>query len=120
MKRIAIAAASAILLAGPAAWAGGADVVGARATKTGVSWRFDVTVRHSDAGWDHYADAWRVVGADGTVYGIRTLYHPHVEEQPFTRSLGGVQIPAGVGSVTIEARDSVHGWGGATVVVKLP
>ena len=119
MIRKAIVGALAMMMA-TSAWAGGADVVGAKATKTGGSWRFDVTVRHADAGWDHYADAWRVVGPDGTVYGTRTLYHPHVDEQPFTRSLAGVAIPAGVNSVTIEARDSVHGWGGKRAVVNLP
>ena len=99
--------------------AGPADVIDAKATKTGGGWRFDVTVQHADTGWDHYADAWRVVGPDGTVYGTRTLYHPHVDEQPFTRSLSGVSIPAGVTSVTIESHDSVHGWGGATAKVSL-
>jgi len=101
------------------AWAGAADVLKATATKSGGGWRFDVTVKHADTGWDHYADAWRVVGPDGTVYGTRTLYHPHVDEQPFTRSLSGVSIPAGVTSVTVESRDSVHGWGGAKATVKL-
>ena len=99
--------------------AGPADVIDAKATKTGGGWRFDVTVRHGDTGWEHYADAWRVVGPDGAVLGTRTLYHPHVDEQPFTRSLTGVSIPAGVTSVTIESHDKVHGWGGRTVVVPL-
>jgi len=101
------------------AWAGEADVLQAKASKSGGGWRFDVTVKHADTGWDHYADAWRVVGPDGTVYGTRTLYHPHVDEQPFTRSLSGVSIPAGVASVTVESHDSVHGWGGASTTVKL-
>ena len=108
----------AILVAGHA-MAGPADVIDAKATKTGSGWRFDVTVRHGDTGWEHYADAWRVVGPNGEVFGTRTLYHPHVDEQPFTRSLTGVSIPAGVTSVTIESHDKVHGWGGRTVVVPL-
>ena len=105
-------------LAVPAA-AGEADVVEAKATKTGTTWRFDVTVRHNDKGWDHYGDAWRVLAPDGTVLGTRTLYHPHVDEQPFTRSLAGVAVPSGINTVTIEARDSVHGWGGKTIKVDL-
>lgn len=117
MKLIAMGLIAA-LLSGPAL-AGESDVVRAKAEKKGGSWTFHVTVQHADTGWDHYADAWRVVGPDGTVYGTRTLYHPHVDEMPFTRSLSGVSIPAGVGSVTIEARDSVHGWGGVTTVVNL-
>lgn len=106
------------MLVGPA-FAGDAAIVGASATWQGSAWRFDVTVRHADTGWSHYADAWRVVGPDGSVYGTRTLYHPHVDEQPFTRSLSGVSIPAGITSVTIEAHDSVHGWGGPSVTVNI-
>lgn len=92
------------------AMAGDVEILGAKAGKSGSVWRFDVTVAHADTGWDHYADAWRVVGPDGEVYGTRILAHPHVNEQPFTRSLGGVAIPNGVTAVKIEARDSVHGW----------
>ena len=109
----------AVLVAPGAALAGEADVLRATAESKGGSWTFRVTVQHADTGWDHYADAWRVVGPDGTVYGTRTLYHPHVDEQPFTRSLSGVSIPAGVTSVTVESHDSVHGWGGAKTTVPL-
>lgn len=104
----------------PAASAGEADVVKAVATpESSGTWRFDVTVRHDDAGWDHYADAWEVRLADGTVLGTRTLLHPHDNEQPFTRSLSGVEIPDGVDEVEIYARDSVHGWGGVVETVTL-
>ncbi|MEO1469325.1 MAG: hypothetical protein AAFV86_09720 [Pseudomonadota bacterium] len=99
--------------------AGPAEVVAAEAVASGATWRFSATVRHGDTGWDHYADAWRVVGPDGTVYGTRELLHPHVDEQPFTRSLSGVAIPEGVDRVRVEARDSVHGWGGPSVEVTL-
>lgn len=54
------------------------------------------------------------------VYGIRDLLHDHADEQPFTRSLGGVEIPEDTGTVVVEARDLVNGWGGATMVVDLP
>ena len=108
-----------VLLLTTPAWAGDTEIVGAKASKSGSTWRFDVTLRHGDTGWDHYADAWRVVGPDGTIYGTRTLYHPHVDEQPFTRSLAGVSIPAGVDQVVIEARDNVHGWAGKKFTVKL-
>ena len=98
-----------LFLAAPA-FAGDAVVTEAKAVKSGDTWRFSVTIAHGDTGWDHYADAWRVVDADSGVLGTRILHHPHVEEQPFTRSLSGVAIPAGTTSVWIEARDSVHGW----------
>lgn len=100
--------------------AGGADVVAAEAERTGDTWRFAVTVAHGDTGWEHYADAWRIVGEDGTVYGTRPLAHPHVTEQPFTRSLSGVRIPDDVGVVLIEARDKVHGWSGERLELALP
>lgn len=112
------AAALAACLSAPAI-AGEADVLSATASRTGESWRFEVTVRHDDEGWEHYADQWRVLAPDGTVLAERELLHPHVGEQPFTRSLDGIAIPPGTGSVTVEARDSVHGRGGATVTVDL-
>jgi hypothetical protein len=115
-----VAILTALALGTAPALAGPADVLEVEARSSGGGWSFDVTVQHGDTGWEHYADAWRVVGADSTVYGTRTLYHPHVGEQPFTRSLSGVAIPAGVATVTVEAHDSVHGWGGAVVEVALP
>ena len=119
MRQFAIL--TALALSAAPALAGLADVLKVEARSSGNdSWSFDVTVEHADAGWDHYADAWRVVGPDGAVHGTRTLYHPHVDEQPFTRSLSGVAIPEGVDTVTVEAHDSVHGWGGAAVEVTLP
>lgn len=84
----------------------------ASASQVGGSWRFDVTLSHPDTGWDHYADAWRVLDPDGNELGIRVLLHPHVQEQPFTRSLSSVTIPAGVTEVLIEARCLVDGWSG--------
>lgn len=80
---------------------------------------FDVTISSPYDSPDRYADAWRVTGADGTVYGIRELLHDHASEQPFTRSLGGVEIPENVDEVVVEARDLVNGWGGETMRVPL-
>jgi hypothetical protein len=48
------------------------------------------------------------------------LGHDHQSEQPFTRYLSGVTIPQGVHEVTIEGRDQISGWGGATVMVPVP
>lgn len=100
--------------------AGEADVVGVEAVQTAPgTWRFDVTVRHADTGWDHYADRFDIVAPDGTVLGERILAHPHVDEQPFTRSLGGVAVPDGITSVTVRAHDNVHGLGGAEMTIEL-
>lgn len=102
------------------AFAGEADVVDVKITGSGERFNFSVTLKHADEGWDHYADKWEVVGPDGTIYGTRVLAHPHVDEQPFTRSLSGVEIPAGIGKVTVRAGDSVHGFGGREMEVTLP
>ena len=99
--------------------AGEVQIVKATAEKQRSSWVFNVTLKHGDTGWDHYADAWRVVTEDGKELGTRTLYHPHVDEQPFTRSLGDVQIPAGINVVYIEAHDKVHGWSKQRYKVKI-
>lgn len=97
-----------------------ADVVAVRGypLKNGT-WRFDVTVRHADEGWNHYASGWEIVGPDGQPIAKRVLRHPHVKENPFTRSLPGVKIPSGVEKVTVRAKDKVHGYGGAEQVVNL-
>ena len=89
------------------------------AKQNGDTWRFDVTIRHPDTGWDDYADGWRVLDMDGTELGMRVLHHPHVNEQPFTRSLGGVVIPEGTTQVQIQARDNVGGWSDDTAVINL-
>lgn len=108
-------------LAAAPAWAGKADVLGVEVQQGGNgAFAFSVTVRHADEGWDHFADRWEVVAPDGKVLGTRVLAHPHVDEQPFTRSLGGVVIPAEIREVTVRARDSKHGWGGKTMTVSLP
>lgn len=118
MRDLVIAAVLAVMPG--LALAGEADVVDVSATPTGEeTWRFDVTIRHADEGWDHYADAWDVVAPDGTVLGTRTLYHPHVDEQPFRRSLSGVKIPEIITFVHVRARDSVHDYGGAQRRVEL-
>ncbi len=97
------------------------DVVAATASREGADdLRFDVTVSSPYDSPDRYADAWRVRGPDGSVYGVRELLHDHAGEQPFTRSLDGVEVPEGVEVVTIEARDLANGWGGATVDVRVP
>ena len=105
---------------GQAAVASEADVIDAKITKSGSgTYSISATLRHADTGWDHYADGWDVVAPDGTVLGTRKLLHPHVDEQPFTRSLSGVAIPDGTEFVIIRAHDKVHGTGGAEFRINL-
>lgn len=105
--------------ASAAAHAGDVEVVAVTFDKQGGTWSVNTTLRHADSGWDHYADAWRVVTVDGRVLGTRTLYHPHVDEQPFTRSLSGIAIPGSTTVVFVEAHDKVHGWSRQRVRVDL-
>ena len=74
------------------------------------SWTVSVTLLHDDMGWDHYADKWRLVDSNGTVLGERVLLHPHDNEQPFERSVSGIDIPEGASHLYVEAHDTVHGW----------
>lgn len=85
-------------------------VMGAEAQRVGMGWRIDVTLEHSDTGWDHYADGWRVEDEKGNTLATRELMHPHVEEQPFTRSLFNVMLPDGMKEVWIRARCDKDGW----------
>ena len=96
------------------------DVVGVEASADGDTWTFSVTISSPYDTPERYADAWRILGPDGTVFGERPLAHDHQFEQPFTRSLSGVTIPAGIDSVVVEGRDQQYGWGGGTFEYELP
>lgn len=110
-----------VLLAAASVFAGQAEVVQVRVEHVGDgNYTFSVTVRHDDTGWQHYADKWDVVAPDGKVLGTRVLAHPHVNEQPFTRSLGGVHIPSNIRQVTVRVHDSVHGYGQDSQPITLP
>jgi hypothetical protein len=64
--------------------AGGVEIVFAELRRTDGQWQPSVTLRHAD--------------------------HPHVAEQPFTRSGSAFSLPPGTARVIVEARDTVHGW----------
>ena len=85
----------------------------------GDIYRFDVTISHKDTGWEHYADAWRILDMDGNELGLRDLAHPHEGQQRLTRSLSNIRIPDGVTSVGIQARDTLAGWSPDVKIVKL-
>lgn len=95
------------------------EVVRTEFTRQGATWHVSTTLRHGDTGWDHYADAWRVVDSAGKELGKRVLYHPHEDEQPFTRSQSGIGIPEDVTVVFVEAHDKKHGWNNQRVRVDL-
>ncbi len=89
-------------------------------------WQFSVTVSHPDTGWEDYTDGWDVVLPGGEVVKpnpseqfTRTLWHPHVGQQRFSRSQSGIVIPATIHSVTVRAHDKLHGFGGKEIEVDL-
>lgn len=84
------------------------------------TYTFHVTVRHKDQGWDHYADLWQVIDTEsGDILGERVLAHPHDNEQPFTRSQRGIEIPEGTETVTVRAKCTNHGYKGKPVLIDL-
>lgn len=118
--RLSLAALA--LATGQVVLAGHADVLAVTLTPAAQAGRFDVavTLRHGDTGWDHYADRWEILGAQGEVLATRVLAHPHILEQPFTRQLANVAIPRPLTWIRVRAHDRVHGYGGREVTVSVP
>ena len=87
------------------------EIVSVNARASNGTWQFDVALLHADTGWDHYADGWGIYAIDGAELGYRVLAHPHVNEQPFTRSLGGVSIASDITQIILRPHDLVHGDG---------
>lgn len=109
-----------LLLLSPATLlAGAVEIVFVELRRHDDTWQPSVTLRHADSGWEHYADAWRILASDGTQLSLRTLHHPHVNEQPFTRSGPRFTLPAGTSRVIVEARDTLHGWSDGRLEVDL-
>jgi len=97
------------------------DVLAAKVRPSGTdTFDFDVTVSSPYDTPQRYADAFRVMGNDGAVFGERVLFHDHAGEQPFTRDLHGVKIPRAVRLVVVQARDQRFGYGGKTFEGQLP
>jgi hypothetical protein len=96
------------------------DVLEAELEPSGDGWRLSATISSPYDSPDRYADAFRVLTPDGEELGVRELLHDHADEQPFTRSLDGLEIPDDVAEVIVEGRDQEHGWGGGTVRVPVP
>ncbi len=106
---------------------GDVEIVFVSAKLTGENiWSFSVTLEHEETGWEDYADGWDVVLPDGVVIKpdtgdtfTRLLAHPHVNEQPFTRSQSGIVIPAEVDTVFVRAHDLEDGYSSMVVMVDL-
>ncbi len=107
------------IMAPVSVFGGGVEIVNVEVVCSS-SCTFSVTLKHGDEGWDHYANQWDVMTMDGRLLKSRVLYHPHVDEQPFTRSLSGVKIPVGTSRVKIRAKDLEHGYSSEEYTVQIP
>ncbi len=93
-----------------------AHIMGVSYERTGEdTYTMSATVRHDDAGWGDYANVIKFEG-ESVQNGLRELLHPHVNEQPFTRSQSGVVAS---GEVRVSANDNVDGEDGTVVMLEL-
>lgn len=97
------------------------DVIDVRVSATDDDrFTFQVTLSSPYDTPQRYADAFRVMTEAGDSLGVRQLLHDHANEQPFTRSLSGVDIEPGITRVVVQGRDQEYGYGGETRTVSLP
>ena len=88
-----------------------ADVLDVKAAGESKSYRFAVKIASPDEGCQQYADWWEVLTEGGTLVYRRILAHSHVDEQPFVRSGGPVNITDDT-VVIVRAHMSPGGYGG--------
>ena len=88
-----------------------ADVAEVKVQGTESNYTFHVTLESPDKGCEQYADWWEVISSDGLLLYRRILTHSHVNEQPFTRSGGPVEIDQNQ-KVWIRAHMNNTGFGG--------
>jgi hypothetical protein len=88
-----------------------ADVLSVQATGSPGAYQFAVELASPDTGCEQYADWWEVFNEDGGLLYRRILLHSHVDEQPFVRSGGPVNIDANT-VVYVRAHMNTVGYGG--------
>ncbi len=88
-----------------------ADVLEVEVSGTENNFTFSVTIRSPDTGCEQFADWWEVITPDGQLIYRRILLHSHVNEQPFSRSGGPVNIDTQK-KVIVRAHMNKTGYGG--------
>jgi len=91
-----------------------ADVLSVQVTGQPGAYTFAVEISSPDTGCEQFADWWEVVSQDGQLLYRRILLHSHVDEQPFVRSGGPVEIEADI-PVFVRAHMNTSGYGGAVM-----
>jgi hypothetical protein len=87
-----------------------AEVTEVTASGSPGAYSFSVIVSSPDTGCKQYTDWWEVISQSGGLLYRRTLLHSHVDEQPFTRSGGPVEIQAD-DVVIVRAHMNSSGYG---------
>jgi len=91
-----------------------ADVLSVQVSGEPGAYQFAVEISSPDTGCEQYADWWEVISEDGELLYRRILLHSHVNEQPFTRSGGPVDIAMET-TVYIRAHMNTSGYGGTVM-----
>lgn len=87
-----------------------AEVLSVEITGFEGDYTFSVEIKSPDTGCDQYADWWEVVSLDTVLLYRRILTHSHVNEQPFKRPGGPVNVKADQ-SIIIRAHMNNSGYG---------
>ncbi|MCD6423893.1 MAG: hypothetical protein J7L35_00160 [Anaerolineales bacterium] len=91
-----------------------ANIISVDVTGSPNQYQFNVAISSPDTGCEQYADWWEVLDENGNLIYRRILLHSHVNDQPFTRSGGPVDVDPDT-VVIIRAHMNQAGYGGLSV-----